>query len=413
MADIQVLPAGGLTGYTTMMNAMSPAINNTARTAALLQDQPYIRAQQAAQTQGQNLTNQYMPLTMQNATYGSPFQQQQLGVQQQQFGSEQTLRQQELQRQYALLQSQINQQQIGNKMAYQKMIYDQYGPKQIPGLGFAFPPGSPLDPANQQGGGQNGAIPQDGAPQGPTSATPGQPMPQGAGGPQPLPMPGGSQPMPQPQQAQQPNPMQQQQPGAGSVYPIPGIVSPAFKPAMQLTDARTAELKPVVDLNSQLARVQMLLNVGTPAAHAQVQQLLTNLFDPSRVSSPLMENNENYGTLYGRAANILSKTFTGQYSEDNVKQIQGLVDSAHDQVTTPALNTINAKYRNMAAAARIPTNLIPDAPDIYNDVKKKIAAPAPQTSPLIVGNLRFPSKAAADKYQADLAKYQASISGQQ
>ncbi len=256
-----------------------------------------------------------------------------------------------------------------------------------------------MDPASQ--GGASSPAPQPGG---------GVASPSAGGAPpvSPMAQPGGA-PQPQPQSQ---NPMQPQVGPSGSVYPIPGMVSPAFKPAMQLTDARTAELKPVVDLNSQLARVQMLLNIGTPAAHAQVHQLLTNLFDPSRVSSPLMENNENFGSLVGRASNILSKVFTGQYSEENVRQIQQLVDEAHNQVTTPALSAINSKYRNMAAASRIPLSMVPDAPDIYNDVKKKISAPAPQTSQLIVGNLRFPSKAAADKYQADLAKYQASLSGQ-
>ncbi len=405
MADIQVMPAGGLTGYTTMMNAMSPAINNTARTAALLQDQPYIRAQQAAQTQGQQLQNQYAPLTMQNATYGSPFQQYQSQVQQQQFGSAQDLQRQELQKQYAMLQQQINYQTFQNQLAAQKAAYEMYGPKLSPGAGgFVFPPGSPMDPANQQGAAP--PAPQAGggvASPGAGAAPPVAPM----GGTAQV---GAQQPPQQPQQ--QINPMQPQTGPGGSVYPIPGMVSPAFNPAMKLIADRTTEMKPLVDLNSQLARVQMLLHVGTPAAHAQVQQLLTNLFDPSRVSSPLMENNENFGSLAGRANNILSKVFTGQYSADNVRQIQDLIDAAHNQITTPALNAINGKYRSMAMAGRIPLNMVPDAPDIYADMKKKLNAPAPQTSPLIVGNLRFPSKAAADKYQADLAKYQASLSGQ-
>lgn len=102
----EVEPAGGLTGYMTMMGAMGQNIDRNARLGALLKDQPYIQAQQAAQTQGQNIQNQQAPLTMQNATYGSPFQQQQFGAQQQQIGVQNQLAQQNATRQYALEQLQ-------------------------------------------------------------------------------------------------------------------------------------------------------------------------------------------------------------------------------------------------------------------------------------------------------------------
>jgi hypothetical protein len=98
----EVQPAGGLTGYMTMMGAMGTNINQNARLGALLKDQPYIQAQQQAQTQGQNIQNQQMPLTMQNATYGSPFQQQQFQQQANQLSVQNQMAQQNAARQMAL-----------------------------------------------------------------------------------------------------------------------------------------------------------------------------------------------------------------------------------------------------------------------------------------------------------------------
>jgi hypothetical protein len=83
MADLSNGPAGGLTGYMTMLGAMGENQDRTGRLAAFLQDQPYIRAQQAAQTQGQlgqNQAQQFQninaPTMMQAKLYGTPFEQQ-------------------------------------------------------------------------------------------------------------------------------------------------------------------------------------------------------------------------------------------------------------------------------------------------------------------------------------------------
>ncbi|HEY6022456.1 MAG TPA: hypothetical protein VIY48_22120, partial [Candidatus Paceibacterota bacterium] len=104
--DLSQGPAGSLTGYMTMMGAMGQNIDRNARLGAYLQDQPYVRAQQQAQTEGQNLENQYKPLTMQNQTYGSPFQQQQFQQQVNQTNVQNQLAQQNAMRQYALEQLQ-------------------------------------------------------------------------------------------------------------------------------------------------------------------------------------------------------------------------------------------------------------------------------------------------------------------
>jgi hypothetical protein len=113
----EVEPAGGLTGYMTMMGAMGQNIDRNARLGALLKDQPYLQAQQAAQTQetqaqtqGQQLQNQNMPLTMQNATYGSPFQQQQ---------AQQAHQQQ-------LLQMQMSQQNVQRQQQHEQAIESRY-----------------------------------------------------------------------------------------------------------------------------------------------------------------------------------------------------------------------------------------------------------------------------------------------
>ena len=109
MAGFDAGPAGALTGYMTMMNAMGENQDRTGRLGAFLRDQPYIQAQQAAQTQGQlgqNQAQQFQnaaaPTMMQAKLEGTPFEQQQAEGARQQLAIQNQQHQENFNRQMAL-----------------------------------------------------------------------------------------------------------------------------------------------------------------------------------------------------------------------------------------------------------------------------------------------------------------------
>lgn len=109
MSDLSNGPAGGLTGWLTMQEGLSPVIDRNARLGAYLRDQPLIQAQQQAQTQGQyaqnqaqQFTNANAPTMMQAQLNGSPFQQQQFAQTANQQAIQNQMAQQNASRQMAL-----------------------------------------------------------------------------------------------------------------------------------------------------------------------------------------------------------------------------------------------------------------------------------------------------------------------
>lgn len=358
MSMPEVQPAGGLTGYMTMMGAMGQNIDRNARLGALLKDQPYLQAQQAAQTQelqaqtqGQQFTNANAPTMMQAKLYGTPNEQYQQQVQQGQFGQTMGMKQQEMEKQYALLNNTLRHQGLTERRAQELAMHTLYGPKMDAGAGgWVYPPNSPFAPSNQ----------------GQPPSQPGQ---------------AGGQSAPQP--------------GQGNFVPIPGMIPKSFEAANQLRTAQTEALKPIDQLDMQSNKLQQLLKVGTPIAHQQINEILTNMFDPARVSSSLMAGNKNFGSLTGRVSGITSKFLSGVYSDEQQRQIQQVIDETKSTVTDPTRQRISDHFNGLAEQAGIPKKMFGPTPNFYSSQEQGSG------HPLEYNGLRFPSKASLDKYKAD------------
>jgi hypothetical protein len=301
--------------YLTMASGMGQNIDRLARLGQYMQDQPYVRAQQAAQTQGQQLQNYYVPLTMQNATYGSPFEQQKFAQAAQQQALQQQMQQLQFNRQQTLAENTLRQTANADKRATDLAILNATKPIFDADSGtWQYPPGGSRMPQ----GGVNPPF----NPSGPNVA-----------------------------------------PSVGDQPPV--LLSHKRQEfARQLRNDLMAQTKPLNELESDISQARQLLKTGTPLAHQMLNEKLISLLDPNRTSTKLFEGNRNFGDLTERLVGKVGKFFTGKYTEEQQKEIQDTIDEMAKNVVSPAKQRIGDYYKGMAKQSNIPESQL-DVPDFY------------------------------------------------
>ena len=146
--------------------------------------------------------------------------------------------------------------------------------------------------------------------------------------------------------------------------------------AMALNGRAQREVDKIVDTRSKLSIVRKLAEIGTPAGDKQLQTILPDLFRGTRQSAYLFKENSNFGTLYNRLENTLSKWYTGTISDTDRKDVANMIDQMDNTVLGPQIETVRNHYRNIAK--KIP-GVDPDLVDPVDrsEIEKQIT---PKTS---------------------------------
>lgn len=151
---------------------------------------------------------------------------------------------------------------------------------------------------------------------------------------------------------------------APAALPIPGSgpTPKAVSTAAELRKEQDSALKPLDEVQQNITRMKQLLATGGPASAQQIQEGLTNVFDKNRAYSSLLNMNKNFGTLQGRAAGFIGRTFTGDYTDQQRKDIRDMLNEMENNVITPSRQRIIGYHKGVASSAGVPANLIPTPP---------------------------------------------------
>ena len=134
-------------------------------------------------------------------------------------------------------------------------------------------------------------------------------------------------------------------------------------------------IKPLDELQQNISSTRQLLATGTPASDIQIQQQLTDMFDKSRATNMLFGANKNFGTLAGRVAGFVGRTFTGQYTDKQRSEIREMINDMERNVLTPTRSRIEQHYSGVSKAAGVNPELT-RTPNFYSDSKSAAQAEA-------------------------------------
>jgi len=98
----------------------------------------------------------------------------------------------------------------------------------------------------------------------------------------------------------------------------------------------------------------------------QLQAMLSDLFDKSRTTNLLFQSNRNFGTLQGRAAGMLSRAFTGQYTDQQRSEIYDMINAMEKNVIQPSRERVGSYYSRLSRAAGVNPGLT-QTPNFYAD----------------------------------------------
>lgn len=136
--------------------------------------------------------------------------------------------------------------------------------------------------------------------------------------------------------------------------------------ANQLRDERAKNIQPLDEMQQQISKLKNVIATSTPASDKQAQELLTNVFDKTRATNLLLQNNQNFGSLAGRASGMIGRFFTGQYTDEQRAQIRNMLDEMEAGVIHPSRGRIAEHYSKLAKRYKLPPELMGDTPDFYS-----------------------------------------------
>lgn len=125
-------------------------------------------------------------------------------------------------------------------------------------------------------------------------------------------------------------------------------------------------IKPLDEIQQNVASTRQLLASSSPAADIQIQQQLTAMFDRQRATNMLFGANKNFGTLAGRVSGFVGRMFTGQYTEKQRGEIRDMLNEMENNVLTPTRGRIEKHYGSVSKAAGVAPELT-RTPNFYGD----------------------------------------------
>jgi hypothetical protein len=128
----------------------------------------------------------------------------------------------------------------------------------------------------------------------------------------------------------------------------------------------TKEMTPVTLAQQQSQQLRGLIATADPASTAKIQQLYTMYLQSGRNTNEQYKANKNFGSMYDRGINAITKMVTGDYTETNKQQLMNVLDAMDKNVFDVARKNINAKYAKQAKAMKIDPSFA-DNPNAYVD----------------------------------------------
>jgi uncharacterized protein YggL (DUF469 family) len=149
----------------------------------------------------------------------------------------------------------------------------------------------------------------------------------------------------------------------GNAVPIPGGKE-EDKRASQIRREQDSKLKPIDEIQQKVTKAKSLLVEGTPASDVQLQMALTDVFDKTRATNMLFASNKNFGSVAGRVEGFIGRAFTGQYTDEQRRQIREMLDSMEGNVLKPSRDKISSHYGELAQKRGVRRELV-ETPDFY------------------------------------------------
>lgn len=115
-----------------------------------------------------------------------------------------------------------------------------------------------------------------------------------------------------------------------------------------LYDRSAKEVKPLQEIGRRIDIARQLLETGLPIADKQLQGALVDVFNNIRATNHLYQDQANFGDLYNRMENAVSRIATGTYSEANRQEIRTMLDNMDKNVVTPAYQQVKKNFEEAA-----------------------------------------------------------------
>lgn len=156
--------------------------------------------------------------------------------------------------------------------------------------------------------------------------------------------------------------------GAGRSGPSMGNINASLR-------RMDIELKPITDVQARTTQIEDLVANGGDAATPQIKTLLADYMRTGRSLSKQYDDQNNFGNVYERPGNAISKFFEGDYSTNNKQAILKMVRSMNDNVMEKARAKITKKHQKLFSSMGIDPSLA-DGSNPYYDGNQ------PPTSPV-------------------------------
>jgi len=126
------------------------------------------------------------------------------------------------------------------------------------------------------------------------------------------------------------------------------------------------EMAPIDEAQRQSGEIRGLIATASPASTPQIQRILSNYMNAGRTTNQLYVSNANFGDMYERGANALSRMTQGDYSDVNKEIVLDMINKMENTVFAPARAKLNAKYRMQAQHMKMNPDAF-DAPNSFGE----------------------------------------------
>lgn len=123
-----------------------------------------------------------------------------------------------------------------------------------------------------------------------------------------------------------------------------------FRETEKLNTSAQAVAKPLLEDRARIENVENLLRINSPEADQQVRQALVGVLGnfKGKATNLFYKDNKNFGDVVDKVEGMVSRTFTGRYSDANRVEIQKLMTGLKRDGTDPSLARLEADQKKKA-----------------------------------------------------------------
>lgn len=146
-----------------------------------------------------------------------------------------------------------------------------------------------------------------------------------------------------------------------------------FKQTEVLNTKVQREAKPLLEDLSRIRTVEGLLKIDSSAGDQQIRQGLTDLMGSfkGRATNLYYKDNKNFGDVVDKLNGVLSRSFTGRYSDNDRRQIRDLVSQMRKNSIEPTLANLEKGQKEHAKKY----GLDADQVEVQGDFDRQAKAP--------------------------------------